>query len=450
MFCSSCGTEIPVQAKFCGKCGAKQPERTEAAPAIDETQVLSWTCPSCGSGEPPATKFCGNCGAARPTGMLTVAQPASPVPLPAMTPPPPVLPPQPSYHATPPPPGGTGKSWYERVPVIIGLVLVVVLLALAAAYVAFSQSSTSSGGSGGSAGDDPAGQAVSQVTPAHNQAKQDLDSLKPTKSSFKNLHADAISLQQAVATANTQALAVNDATERQRLAAALDAEKAWAQALADLSYADASAASVSRAKTAAQGADLAWSAYATAGGGTVAVATVAESTGGISNVVSRIVEGRKLRGFLVQMENLMSQSAQGRSEVVSTIAGVNNDCQTNPSDGAQQLDTVAQNRQSLLDQVSAMNVPPIGKAQHIHSLFQQALQSSIEADHAFSAWMQGVFNYYYTFPQGCYGTVPHDSNYNTAESDSAAASSAKAQLVVLFNRAARRFGLKANWSESDI
>ena len=53
----SCGAELPVGAKFCGKCGRK----IEAAPAPPPNAATN-TCPGCGAALNPGTKFCARCG----------------------------------------------------------------------------------------------------------------------------------------------------------------------------------------------------------------------------------------------------------------------------------------------------------------------------------------------------------------------------------------------------
>ena len=47
MNCSNCGTDNPVDRKFCGECGS----------------ALALACPNCGSPNEPRFKFCGECGA---------------------------------------------------------------------------------------------------------------------------------------------------------------------------------------------------------------------------------------------------------------------------------------------------------------------------------------------------------------------------------------------------
>ena len=48
MHCSTCGTENPVDAKFCNGCGAS----------------LVRLCAACGTSNSPGARFCSECGAA--------------------------------------------------------------------------------------------------------------------------------------------------------------------------------------------------------------------------------------------------------------------------------------------------------------------------------------------------------------------------------------------------
>ena len=54
----ACGAELPVGAKFCGKCG----RQIEAAPAPPPETGAANLCPGCGAALNPGTKFCGRCG----------------------------------------------------------------------------------------------------------------------------------------------------------------------------------------------------------------------------------------------------------------------------------------------------------------------------------------------------------------------------------------------------
>jgi hypothetical protein len=157
-----------------------------------------------------------------------------------------------------------------------------------------------------------------------------------------------------------------------------------------------------------------------------------------------------LRTFLVRVQNdILDQSQYGRHDIVNAVNGVNG-MTMNPSDAANQMESVESNRQSLLDQLSAMNVPDDQRATALLSLLQQSLQHSIEADREYVAWMNDVYNYYWQDPIGYMGNVPHTADYNAALSQSAMANAAKSSFCRRYDPLARRLGLKHSWQASQI
>lgn len=159
---------------------------------------------------------------------------------------------------------------------------------------------------------------------------------------------------------------------------------------------------------------------------------------------------RELHSFLERIENLLTQSASGRAEIIDTIAQVNDHCAIDPSEAADRVNSVARNRQSLLDQLSALTVPDDRRARRVADLLQSALQHSIEADRHFADWMDDLFFYYYFPPQGCPGAVPKNNDYDTALDESRQASEAKEELVRVYNPLARQAGLRTTWTATDI
>jgi hypothetical protein len=180
------------------------------------------------------------------------------------------------------------------------------------------------------------------------------------------------------------------------------------------------------------------------------VGTATSAAWDFSRVVAAGRQQADMHAFLAKMENFFAQSSQGRQQIVSAIGQVQDHCSISPDQASQQISQVADNRQSLLDQASAVTVPQSPAARSILSNFQQALQHSINADNDYSAWMENLFIYYYEPPQGCPGAVPTDNNYSNAVSEDSQASAAKQALVQVFDPAARRYGLRADWQESDL
>jgi hypothetical protein len=170
----------------------------------------------------------------------------------------------------------------------------------------------------------------------------------------------------------------------------------------------------------------------------------------LSQLASEAESQRELGSFLQKVGGILTQSANGRAQIISTISRVLDHCSTPPDRAAEEISSVADNRQSVLDQVSAMTVPDDPDAQRVASLLQESLQHSIEADRHFADWMNFLFRYYYTFPIGCPGQVPTNNAYDQAESESHSADSAKEQLVRVYDPLAKQFGLRSDWKAGDI
>ncbi len=155
----------------------------------------------------------------------------------------------------------------------------------------------------------------------------------------------------------------------------------------------------------------------------------------------------KLRAFVIKVEGFLSESANGRSEIISAIADTQN-CSISPEDSANRVDSVVRNRQSVLDQLSALN-PPNPQADHVASLLESGLEHSIEADRHYRDWMNFVFDYYYTPPEGCFGSPPENQDFKDGQSESATATSYKNQFVQAFNPLAKKFHQR-KWAEPEF
>lgn len=62
LVCSSCGTPLQLQHKFCPSCGAAAPTPPPPTPVAEGQKF----CMSCGAKLPVSAKFCGTCGANQP------------------------------------------------------------------------------------------------------------------------------------------------------------------------------------------------------------------------------------------------------------------------------------------------------------------------------------------------------------------------------------------------
>ena len=86
----------------------------------------------------------------------------------------------------------------------------------------------------------------------------------------------------------------------------------------------------------------------------------------------------KLRTFVDRIENVLEQSAGGRQEIAAALpAGLN--CSISAREAGQRIASVADNRQSILDQLGNLQAPT-PQADDVVTLLQRALQQSIEVD----------------------------------------------------------------------
>jgi len=166
------------------------------------------------------------------------------------------------------------------------------------------------------------------------------------------------------------------------------------------------------------------------------VLTVGGSGGGRSPTTNEA-----LRTFAVQVGNLLEQSANGRREIMAALSGAMS-CSSTPAAAVARLASVADNRQSLLEQVLALN-PPTPTAQRIASLFQQALAHSRESNRHYQDWLRTATT------RGGSCTLPPTDDYDAARREDALATRAKRQFLSVYNPVARSFGLRI-WHDNEI
>jgi DNA-binding SARP family transcriptional activator len=139
--------------------------------------------------------------------------------------------------------------------------------------------------------------------------------------------------------------------------------------------------------------------------------------------------GSALRPFVAKLENFLTQSSEGRGQVVALVHDARA-CTLQPKEALVKLDLVELNRQSLLDQVAALNVPDDRAAFDASDLLQKAIQASIAADLTYHGWLQQA--------DGCpTGAPPTNAADRRAQR-------AKDAFVAVFNPLARRYG-DAEW-----
>jgi DNA-binding SARP family transcriptional activator len=141
----------------------------------------------------------------------------------------------------------------------------------------------------------------------------------------------------------------------------------------------------------------------------------------------------ELRSFVFTLENFLQQSHEGRVEAMRVLAGAF-DCSLSPQIAAAQLDSVQENRQSLLEQLAALHVPDSDTALRVADRLQQASHASIAADWIYRDWLR-------TKTSCVRGSNPPAK----ARRADARATALKARFLAAFNPLAAKFG-RRTWS----
>jgi serine/threonine protein kinase len=178
-------------------------------------------------------------------------------------------------------------------------------------------------------------------------------------------------------------------------------------------------------------------AIATALAAAIAAALVLSGGGGRQSSTTN----EALRTFAVQVGNMLVQSANGRREITAALRAETN-CSMTPEAAAARLASVAENRQSLLQQVLALNAPT-PPARRIASLLQQALAHSRESNRHYRDWLRAGTSL------GSSCTLQQNDDYDAARREDALATGAKRQFLTAYNPVARSFGLRI-WDENEI
>ena len=158
------------------------------------------------------------------------------------------------------------------------------------------------------------------------------------------------------------------------------------------------------------------------------------------------------KDYVTRLENILQQSTAGRSQVASLVSEAENNCAVNPQGAASQIQSVIANRTSVLNQLAGLTQGPNAGAQNLYSLLQQSLQSSINADNQYAAWMTNLYNDYYSIYNTCDygGFIPTaDPSFQMAQADDANSTTVKTQFVNAFNPVATEFGLQT-WDASNF
>ena len=165
----------------------------------------------------------------------------------------------------------------------------------------------------------------------------------------------------------------------------------------------------------------------------LAVILTWDSSGGSTTEVSTNADTGT---FVDRIENVLEQSAAGRREIRSALnAGFS--CSISPDEAARRISSVADNRQSILEQLGSLQTPTpeMGK---VVTLLQRALQQSIEADRHYRDGFLEV-------QAGTRCPVPSNPSFDLASKSDEIATVAKRRFVAAFNSFAREHG-RPTWS----
>ena len=121
--------------------------------------------------------------------------------------------------------------------------------------------------------------------------------------------------------------------------------------------------------------------------GGVLAGVLVSNGGGNSKQPTATAASPPLRSFVYKLENFLLQSHDGRVQVTRALAGAF-DCSLSPDVAAAQLDGVQENRQSLLEQLAALDVPENDTALRSFDLLQRASHASIAADWIYRDWLR--------------------------------------------------------------
>jgi hypothetical protein len=128
-----------------------------------------------------------------------------------------------------------------------------------------------------------------------------------------------------------------------------------------------------------------------------------------------------LRPFVDRIENALTQSAAGRREIAAAIdAGLA--CKVSNAEAARQIDSVADNRQGILQQLGSLSGPTPATDRMV-TLLQRGLQNSIEADRHYRDWFRATTE--------C--PPPRNQSFDLAQASDKRATRAKELFVARFD-----------------
>ena len=445
--CDDCGRSNHAAAAFCGRCGVGRP-----VPVVDSDEF----CTSCGASRVPDAPFCAQCGSAFTVSPDATAVMAAPTPAPSVAPTPlraEVAPlregpwTDPAAGAVTAPVAAAaagGASWARsrngKIAIGVGVALLAIGGGTAGALLF-------TGGGGDSK--KSIGEAIAPVL-ASQRLVRDAVGSGLSRSTLVQIHSRSTDLMGKIDAATTQVRAMHlSASDLALVEKALANHRSYAAGLAAAGINPATV-DPDRFERASIYGDRAVASYeALRTRATIADVPIPSRLGALTaKIKGNQRADLDVKTFVDRTERLLEESTNGRGEIASTIAATER-CSLTPEDAGRRIYSVADNRQSVLDQISGVN-PPTPATQRIMDTLQLALTHSREADRHYAQWIANQTSWYYASPVGCpTGQMPRDSYHAQASSESGSATDAKARFVAMFNPLARTYH-RREWSEGQI
>lgn len=131
--------------------------------------------------------------------------------------------------------------------------------------------------------------------------------------------------------------------------------------------------------------------------------------------------------------NDLAQSASVRPSLQAAIIQVQS-CIGNVGDAETAVNQTISTRQAILANLKTLSVSDLPNGMRLASTLTAAMQDSLDADHAFYAWMTGIA------AKGVCVPFSQDANYVKGENASANANTAKEAFLAIWNVMAPRYG----------
>lgn len=135
------------------------------------------------------------------------------------------------------------------------------------------------------------------------------------------------------------------------------------------------------------------------------------------------------------VNQLIQTSATARTQVVATVASIQN-CSATGQAAATSLSNAIASRQQVVSTLQTLPVGELPNGAAMRNALTTALNDSVTADESFRTWLAAI-----SARGGCSGTAPTDANYQAGERSSTDADKAKQTFASLWNPVAATYGL---------